>query len=606
MGVPKFFQALYELVGGEGKVTLSALKNINALIFDLPSLLHSIAQEVYAYGDNVSQKDREKQQIKSAEDLLEEYYKALFAEIMSIISEANPKLVAFFFDGVPVGGKIQQQRQRRFWAVQPHPASAPLVPNGPPEGPKLFDSNNITPGTPFMRELDKRMRQWIEESRKLLPQVVVFSSVYSPGEGEHKVMDFLREEIENGDRISDELGSTVIFGLDTDWLLLTLPLPLIKIYLWRKQPKGSKNLPFFSVGSAREILIRLLTASPGQRLSSGVPPTNKVRQRVIRDFVVFTFLLGNDFLPRSSTLENFRYTLSQLVEMYAEFQIPTEEVESRPLTTPKRIIWANTLQFIRRIAIREGEFIVKNTEVSTLDRGTALKTALRRKGNDFLLDYPLYKQLYYDHRYKMEVEYGGINSEKISRDDYPSELVYDYLTTMNYLFTYYRQGSEAVNKKFYYRFHYPPLFSDIIKLGAGVITEIVERKDWAAPGLGETGDNDFLHPARLLVAVLPRQSANLMPATVRDQVEEKIASTERWKKLFPKLVVKDSDGVIDPKHAPVIVSFFPIALAEKIKVPPKSPGNLEEGWDILIAQPRRQKKAQVSTGKGEEEEEFMF
>jgi 5'-3' exoribonuclease 1 len=60
-----------------------------------------------------------------------------------------------------------------------------------------FDSNCITPGTEFMDRLGKAFRSWIEFKMETDPfwkhgARVVFSGPDVPGEGEHKIMDYIR------------------------------------------------------------------------------------------------------------------------------------------------------------------------------------------------------------------------------------------------------------------------------------------------------------------------------------------------------------------------------------------------------------------------------
>lgn len=67
----------------------------------------------------------------------------------------------------------------------------------PSEG--LFDSNCITPGTAFMVRLDRHLKFFIRNKiandpawRKLK---VVYSGFDVPGEGEHKIMEYIRFQV---------------------------------------------------------------------------------------------------------------------------------------------------------------------------------------------------------------------------------------------------------------------------------------------------------------------------------------------------------------------------------------------------------------------------
>ena len=71
---------------------------------------------------------------------------------------------------------MQQQRRRRFRAA--------LTP-----GSSVFDSNSISPGTEFMKRIDKAIIGYIEAQKTKLPSTVVYSPHTEVGEGEHKIMD---------------------------------------------------------------------------------------------------------------------------------------------------------------------------------------------------------------------------------------------------------------------------------------------------------------------------------------------------------------------------------------------------------------------------------
>lgn len=59
-----------------------------------------------------------------------------------------------------------------------------------------FDTNSITPGTEFMAKVSDYLKYFIRKKVKEDPQwqhlTVIFSGHEVPGEGEHKIMDFIR------------------------------------------------------------------------------------------------------------------------------------------------------------------------------------------------------------------------------------------------------------------------------------------------------------------------------------------------------------------------------------------------------------------------------
>jgi 5'-3' exoribonuclease 1 len=99
--------------------------------------------------------------------------------------------------GVAPRAKMNQQRGRRFRSAKDaEDARIRAAQKGEevPEDP--FDSNCITPGTRFMAELSKQLRYFINkkvsEDKDWQGVEIVLSGHEVPGEGEHKIMEYLR------------------------------------------------------------------------------------------------------------------------------------------------------------------------------------------------------------------------------------------------------------------------------------------------------------------------------------------------------------------------------------------------------------------------------
>ncbi|KIL64049.1 hypothetical protein M378DRAFT_643697 [Amanita muscaria Koide BX008] len=101
-------------------------------------------------------------------------------------------------DGVAPRAKMNQQRGRRFRtakeAKEAREKAERKGENLPEE--KAFDSNCITPGTPFMARLSEQLRYFVNkkitEDSNWRDIQVVLSGHEVPGEGEHKVMEYIR------------------------------------------------------------------------------------------------------------------------------------------------------------------------------------------------------------------------------------------------------------------------------------------------------------------------------------------------------------------------------------------------------------------------------
>jgi 5'-3' exonuclease len=105
----------------------------------------------------------------------------------------KPKQLFISLDGLVPYAKIVNQRHRRMRAK---------------EFTETFDRNQISPDTPFMRELEQGLK-----SRFPLAHI---STTQEPGEGEHKLFSEIRKLPD------DQRKNVVIYGLDADLILISL------------------------------------------------------------------------------------------------------------------------------------------------------------------------------------------------------------------------------------------------------------------------------------------------------------------------------------------------------------------------------------------------
>ena len=112
-------------------------------------------------------------------------------ELLTNVVEAKKVYIAF--DGLVPFAKMVQQRYRR---MRRQPPSTE------------FDRHQISPGTPFMKELSKTL--------KIMFRDIVVSDTLEPGEGEHKIFTWLRTLPEQ------ERKDVCIYGLDADLVVIAL------------------------------------------------------------------------------------------------------------------------------------------------------------------------------------------------------------------------------------------------------------------------------------------------------------------------------------------------------------------------------------------------
>ncbi|KAF5561388.1 5' 3' exoribonuclease 2 [Fusarium phyllophilum] len=172
----------------------------------------------------------------------EEMMMEVFRYTDRVVNMVRPrKILMIAVDGVAPRAKMNQQRSRRFRSAQEaqekEKDKQELIKllkqqnggNLTAESEetvlkKAFDSNSITPGTPFMDILALSLRYWCQYKLNTDPGwaklKIIISDATVPGEGEHKIMNFVRSQRASPDH--DPNTRHVIYGLDADLIMLGL------------------------------------------------------------------------------------------------------------------------------------------------------------------------------------------------------------------------------------------------------------------------------------------------------------------------------------------------------------------------------------------------
>jgi 5'-3' exoribonuclease 2 len=285
----------------------------------------------------------------------EEVFLNIFDYIDRLFLMIRPRKVLYMaIDGVAPRAKMNQQRSRRFRAAQEaeekkleeEKLREKLRRDGIEVPPKVesgvFDSNVITPGTPFMGRLAEALKFYVRKKQntdkgwKNIKVIVSDASV--PGEGEHKAMHYIRQQraCANGGGY-DPNTRHVVYGLDADLIMLALATHEPHFHILREvvfQQKPNESAQNGGAGAidknAKQIAI---ARKPFQLLSVTIlreylaldlnpyvlPQTFTVdRERLFDDFVFMCFFVGNDFLPHSPTLEIREGAIDLLMTIYKQ------------------------------------------------------------------------------------------------------------------------------------------------------------------------------------------------------------------------------------------------------------------------------------------------
>ncbi|KAI4467869.1 3' exoribonuclease [Holotrichia oblita] len=287
---------------------------------------------------------------------------AIFECIDRLFRIVRPrKLLYMAIDGVAPRAKMNQQRSRRFRASKESVEKvndiarvrAELLLKGahlPPEKPKEehFDSNCITPGTPFMARLSDCLKYYIHDRLNNDPGwqgiKVILSDANVPGEGEHKIMDYIRKQRAQPDH--DPNTRHCLCGADADLIMLGLATHEPNFTIIREEFKPNQPKPcdlcgqighelkeclglernmnidqqktYGSEGEYIFVRLNVLKEYLERELAMPNLPFTYDFDRVLDDWVFMCFFVGNDFLPHLPSLEIREGAIDRLVSLYKD------------------------------------------------------------------------------------------------------------------------------------------------------------------------------------------------------------------------------------------------------------------------------------------------
>lgn len=287
---------------------------------------------------------------------------AIFEYIDRLFNIIRPRRLLYMaIDGVAPRAKMNQQRSRRFRASkegmelveEKKKVREEVLSKGghlpSDEAKERFDSNCITPGTEFMDNLAQCLRYYVADRLNSDPGwkdlTVLLSDASVPGEGEHKIMDYIRRQRAQPNH--DPNTRHCLCGADADLIMLGLATHEVSFTIIREEFKPNQPRPCplcaqvghelsecqglpkekqgefdqFAAPSGSDtefIFIRLpvLREYLEKELTMASLPFTFDFERSIDDWVFMCFFVGNDFLPHLPSLEIREGAIDRLVGIY--------------------------------------------------------------------------------------------------------------------------------------------------------------------------------------------------------------------------------------------------------------------------------------------------
>uniref|UniRef100_A0A1I8AHM2 5'-3' exoribonuclease n=1 Tax=Steinernema glaseri TaxID=37863 RepID=A0A1I8AHM2_9BILA len=293
----------------------------------------------------------------------DEMFALIFEYIDRMFAIVRPRRLLYMaIDGVAPRAKMNQQRSRRFRSSKEafekeeqirkvrERLEAEGCPLPPPKAEEdKFDSNCITPGTPFMARLADALRYYIHNritnDAAWAKIEVILSDANFPGEGEHKIMDYIRHQRASPDH--DPNTVHCLCGADADLIMLGLATHEANFNIIREEFVPNQPRPCELCGqyghelndcqglatdeagpdqsspldkSTNFVFIRLPVLREYLEKELAMPnlPFPFDLERVIDDWVFMCFFVGNDFLPHLPSLEIREGAIDRLIKLYKD------------------------------------------------------------------------------------------------------------------------------------------------------------------------------------------------------------------------------------------------------------------------------------------------
>ena len=431
--------------------------------------------------------------IRKCDITIPDFEKQLYIEVVfqleQHIFDVEPQeKIIIAFDGIAPMAKIQQQRERRFKSNLERKIRSKLY-----ETEEAWDTCNITPGTKFMKEL---MTYLIHHFSKF-KNVEIFSS-NEPGEGEHKIFEYIRDNPEQHNK-----GNTVIYGLDADLIMLCISHKEYcdGLYLYRETPHFIS-----SIDSSLE---------PNSTYFLDIPNLIKFIQKdvngMLNDYVFVCFMLGNDFLPHFPALNLRTSGMDTLLTTYKKV---FKKGDNHLVTETKQINWKNMRTFITELSKNEQERICDEYDIrdrwerrvkpcKTNDDKMEKFNSIPLKNRDIenIID-PFsrgWRQRYYNVLVDIDCD-----NESVQK------MCINYLEGLEWTYKYYTDC--CYDWRWKYKYSYPPLLEDLARVVPYYDVELIKKCE-----------PNSLDPRVQLSFVLPIRSFDSL-VEIDDTTREKVKS----------------------------------------------------------------------------------
>lgn len=489
-------------------------------------------------------------------------------------------------DGVAPRAKMNQQRARRFVGGLEKETSMQGFEDAKKEvednlninldyEPNVsWDSNVITPGTQFMKKVADALLSYsikrCQESELWKNLKVIVSDASVPGEGEHKIYEFIRQQ-KKSPNYNPNLRH-IIHGLDADLIMLSL-LTHEKNFFVLREDNSFKSPSFKSSVSNMYFkgLMRISMTELRQFLEGffedmkGYLGSNYDLFRVIDDFVFLCFFVGNDFLPNFPALDIEEGAIDMLIDLY---KIAVSAKKSY-ITDGDQINLERLFDLLELINnVEEMIFFSRYMVTRHRDVTTRYNVAKKQFKKEMIFNQKLgnlnsfVSKMAEDKAYLKKIKQEGIPSHIKKEDSNWRDLVYQwkfeipkeklketkknlsmsYIQGLIFVWKYYTTGIPSWS--YYFPYHYAPFSQEILSFKDEILSEF---KDY------EFEKGKPFKPFDQLMSVLPKFSSHCLPESYRELMLDPNSNISYF---YPDKFDRDMNGKSKDWKAVVLLPFI--------------------------------------------------
>jgi 5'-3' exoribonuclease 2 len=324
--------------------TTANIDIINHLFLDLNCAIHPCCRNFLKTIDNynyILKNEYEKKMINSVLNYIEK-----------LVTFTNSNNVFISIDGVAPKAKMVQQRNRRFKSIKEKQEINKIKDELNMDIQNSWDTNSISPGTEFMKKLNNAIKLAIDTNPFYKNKKVIFSNSNVAGEGEHKILKYIKQ--------TDIDGNIIIYGLDADLIMLALVSKKQNCFLLREAVEFGitdyDRLLYLSIDELKYYIIadlneKFIDIDP---LYSTNPKKKMFESHFIMDYIFICFLLGNDFIPHIPAISLRNGGIDKILKIYLNIL----NTFDKPIIENNKLNNEIFIQFIRKLSLIENELAI--------------------------------------------------------------------------------------------------------------------------------------------------------------------------------------------------------------------------------------------------------